>query len=88
MRNKRFESFCNYIGLENWDGAKFSNEEKWINDYKKQLRDTVTFMVYSHTRETIKSIRLPLKVWCGHYKNVLEDELLLKIFLNALKTLI
>lgn len=85
---RRASYFCQAIGLKNWDGAGFSNENQWLRYYEKQLRDNITFQIFSLTNEKLRSVWLPLKVWFGCYKPVLKKELLLKIFLKSLKTAI
>lgn len=87
-RSMRFSTFCAMVGLKDWDGEKFGNEKKWLHYYNKQLRDNVSFQVFSLTEEKLKSIKLPIMVWFNGYKDVLKKELLLEIFLIALKEVI
>jgi len=84
-RKNRIGIYCEFIGLKNWDGEKFSNESSWLKYYRKQLRNNLTFQVFSLTDEKIKSLWLPLVIWFNGYKNVVKVELLLKIYLKALK---
>jgi hypothetical protein len=85
---KRFEIFCDVIGLRNWDGMRFGNEDEWIKRYKQQLRDAACFMIYSLTEENLKSISLPYRVWRNGYSDVVKVEILLRLFLKTLQSLI
>lgn len=87
-RQHRFSTFCHEIGLRGWDGVRFSNEQEWLRDYRRQLRDNVSFQVFSLTEEKLKSIWLSLAIWFNGYQSVLKLDLLLQIFLNTLKELI
>jgi hypothetical protein len=84
-RAKRFEVFCKTIGLKEWDGSAFSNEEEWIRYYTDQLRNTVAFMYFSTTKRGFKSLRVLLKIWKGKFDLVIKPVLLLQLFLTALK---
>ena len=88
LRKQRFDIFCESVGLKSLVGNKFLNEDDWIAYYKKQLRNTTSFMVYSLTEETVKSIRLPIAVCFKRYEDVIKLEVLLGIFLQELKKLI
>ncbi len=85
FRQHRFSSFSKSIGLIDWNGDYFANEQQWLARYRKQLRDNVSFQVYSLTEENVKSIFLSLGIWLNGYQDVLKLDLLLQIFLNALK---
>ena len=84
-RNKRCSIFCASVGLKGWDGNKFSNEAEWMKYYTKQLRDNITFQVFSLSAEKISAFILLLKIWFNGYSSVLKKELLLEIWLIALK---
>ena len=84
----RFKIFCELIGLKGFDGQKFSNETEWISSYMKQLRNATAFTTFSNTEETLKSICIPIKIWRNKYGSVLKLEILLQIFLKALKKLL
>jgi len=84
-RKNRIGIYCQAIGLFGWDGRNFRNEKSWLTNYRKQLRDNVTFQVFSLTDEKLKSLWLPLLIWFNGYKDVLKLELLLEIYLKALK---
>ncbi|HLZ89829.1 MAG TPA: hypothetical protein VKQ52_21395 [Puia sp.] len=84
---RRYTLFCDAVGLK-WDGQKFANEEEWIKRYRPQLRDATTFMIFSLTEENLQSVLLPLEVWLGGYSDVAKCEILLRLFLRALKALI
>lgn len=86
-RRRRILYFCEQVGLKNWDGERFSNEKEWLAYYKKQLRDNVTFQVFSLTNEKLRSVWLPFVIWLGAYKKELKLEFLLQIFLNSLKSI-
>ena len=88
FRENRFSTYCSLVGLKGWDGEKFDNEKRWMKFYKKQLRDNISFQVFSLTQEKLKSIWLPLLVWFNGYGKVLKKEELLDIYLIALKELI
>ena len=85
-RTNRVSIFTKAVGLKGWDGTNFSNEEKWLTSYKKELKNNICFQVFSLTNEKISSIWLPLVIWFGAYKKVLKKKLLLEIFLVQLKT--
>ncbi|TNE58904.1 MAG: hypothetical protein EP344_09590 [Bacteroidetes bacterium] len=84
----RCSAFCAAVGLKDFDGANFSNEQEWLRYYRKQLRDNTTFQAWSLTDEKLRSIWLPIVIWFNGYRDVLKLELLLEIFLKALKELI
>ncbi|MBC8155295.1 MAG: hypothetical protein H7Z72_20585 [Bacteroidetes bacterium] len=87
-RQRRFSTFCRAIGLRDWDGTRFANEPHWLGYYRRQLRDNVSFQVFSLTEENLKSIWLSLGIWLNGYPDVLKLDRLLLVFLNALKELI
>ena len=84
----RFQIFCKLIGLGEFDGQNFSNETEWIRLYKKQLRNATAFTTFSNTEETLKKIYFPIKIWTEKYENILKFEMLLQLFLKALKKLL
>jgi hypothetical protein len=85
FRKNRFSIYCNAVGLKEWNGKNFSNETEWISYYVKQLRDNITFQVFSLTRHDLASIVRLIKIWFGGYELVLKKELLIRIFLTSLK---
>jgi hypothetical protein len=85
LRDRRFSIFCESIGLKGWNGTHFSNEQEWLEYYKIQLRDNTCFQVFSLTTESFKSVWLLLKIWFNGFKDILKLELLLEIFIKALK---
>jgi hypothetical protein len=85
FRKKRFFIYCKAIGLKEWNGNSFSNESEWIRYYVKQLRDNITFQVFSLTKHNFASIARLIRIWFGGYELVLKKELLLQIFLTSLK---
>jgi hypothetical protein len=87
-RRNRIPIYCEAIGLKGWNGRQFSNEKIWLNYYRKQLRNATTFMIFSLTAENFKSIFLPFQVWTNKYKEVVKVELLLRIYLKTLKSLL
>ncbi|OQX98595.1 MAG: hypothetical protein B6I24_04915 [Bacteroidetes bacterium 4572_128] len=80
----RYKHFCKTVGLNNWDGEKFSNEKKWFKYYKKQLKNNTAFYVYSRSRKPI-SVFLAIMIYFNFYKKILDFDLLLGLFLDALK---
>ncbi|WAC14310.1 hypothetical protein [Dyadobacter pollutisoli] len=88
FRARRCATFCEAVGLEGWDGVKFVNEDSWLRYYAKQLRDNITFQVFSLTEETIKSVWLPLRIYFNGFRDVIKYDLLLRLFLTSLKTLV
>jgi len=85
FRQHRYSYFCDIIGLKGWDGQAFANEDEWMKYYRRQLRNNITFQVFSLTEQKIKSVWLPLWIWFGFYDKVLEMDTLLTIFVDALK---
>lgn len=85
-RKKRFETYCKLIGLKGWNGENWKNEEIWKAYYYRQLRDNVSFQVFSLTDQKLDSVILPIKVWFGFYRNILKVEELLEIYLKELKS--
>jgi hypothetical protein len=88
LRKHRYSIFCACVGLKDWDGECFGNESEWLRYYEKQLRDNITFQIFSLTDEKIKSIWLPLVVWFNGYRRVTKYDLLLRLYLQSLKSLI
>jgi hypothetical protein len=85
-RKSRFLSFCNAIGLEDWNGTSFVNEEKWLKYYYKEMRNGICFVAFSQNEKSLSGILLPLKIWFNGYSDVLQIENVLKLFLTALKS--
>jgi hypothetical protein len=84
-RKRRCQIFCKLVGLKNWDGEKFGNEEEWINYYLKQLRNNDAFYIFSRC-ENLKGVLLALMTWMRGYKKTLRDRFLLQLFLKTLKS--
>jgi hypothetical protein len=80
----RASIFAREIGLGEWDGDKFTKQNKWMKYYKSQLRNETSFQVFSVTDEKIHSIWLPLAVWLGFYPNIIRGEELLLKFIASL----
>jgi hypothetical protein len=87
-RAHRFSIFAEAVGLQGWDGERFANETAWKQYYDRQLRDNTTFQVFSLTPETLRSVYLPWMIWRGGYKPILKFDVLLELFLVALRPLI
>jgi len=85
---RKFLIFCEAVGLRDWDGAKFGNEQSWLKYYGKQLRDNICFQVFSLTEEKLKSVWLPLRIFFNGYRDVIKYDLLLILFLKSLKQLV
>ena len=88
FRQNRFSIYCEAVGLRGWNGETFSNEQAWLDYYRKQLRNDVCFQVFSLTEENIKSLWLMIRIFFNGFQDVLKLTLLLTIYLNALKDLI
>lgn len=85
FRSNRFTTFSKVIGLEGWNGKTFSNEHRWLKYYHNELRNSVCFVAYSQNEKKLEGILLPVKIWFNCYQDALKLDLLLNIFLNALK---
>lgn len=81
---RRYSMFCQIIGLKGWNGECFENEHEWLADYKKQLRSTTAFYVYTRMPK-IKGLMLALKVWLRLYERPLKLQQLLLLLLESLK---
>lgn len=88
IRMRRFSTFCALVGLKNWDGQNFENEKEWLKYYDRQLKSNIEFQVFSLTEESVKSVWLPLKIYFNGFRNVIKYDVLLRLFLTALKQLI
>lgn len=87
-RQNRFLIYCQAVGLKDWNGNNFANEQQWLEYYHKQLRNDVCFQVFSLTVENVKSLLLMARIYFNGFQEVLKLDLLLRIYLNALKSLI
>ncbi|WP_373511594.1 hypothetical protein [Persicitalea sp.] len=87
-RRNRFSIYCQAVGLAGWNGDHFANEAQWLHYYHKQLRNEVCFQVFSVTVENLKSLLLMTKIYFNGFQEVLKLDLLLRIYLDALKDLI
>lgn len=85
FRATRFATFAKVIGLEGWNGNTFSNEQQWLKYYHNELRNSVCFVAYSQNEKSLAGFLLPLKVWFNCYRGILQLDLLMKVFLEALK---
>lgn len=85
FRQHRFSTFCQVVGLQGWNGETFANEEEWLSQYRWQLRNDTCFQIFSLSAEPLKSIWLMLRVWLNGYQPVLKLDVLLRLYLNALK---
>lgn len=87
-RQNRCASYCSIIGLKDWDGANFGNEKEWLKYYRIQLRDNITFQVFSLVTEKVQSFILLFRIWLNGFTDVLKIKLLLEIYLKTLKEII
>lgn len=87
-REKRIHIFTEAVGLKGWDGNCFANEENWITIYEKQLRNNTAFQTFSLSEAGINKFVLPYKIWRGRYNEVIKCELLLRLFITAIKDLL
>lgn len=85
FRSNRFSTFSKVIGLKGWNGKTFSNEKQWLKYYHNELQNSICFVAYSQNEKTLAGILLPLKIWFNCYQDALKIDLLLNIFLKALK---
>ena len=83
---QRYKLFTEFIGLGELNNNKFENEDAWLTYYENQLRSTIAFMIYSSTDGSLDRLSLPYKVWKKQYEEVIKINVLLNIFLKALKT--
>lgn len=86
FRKKRISIFCEAIGLGELKGNNFENEDQWLKKYRRELRDEITFQIYSLSNGKILSFFLPLWVWIGGYKKIIKVDQLLSITLVSLKS--
>lgn len=84
LRAHRCSIFCRNIGLKEWEGSRFAQEEKWISRYKKQLRNATAFYILGQLG-TKKGAWIALKIWFRCYEKELDLELLLHTLLDVLK---
>lgn len=87
-RKDKFEFFCEIVGLKDWDGNNFSNEQDWLNLYTNQLRNATAIMVVLFSGNLVQKYILPIRVWKGQYDHIIKSKTLLEIFLKKLKELI
>ena len=87
FREKRFHVFCECVGLKEWNGQSFQNEKKWLQYYSEQLRTTTAFMVFS-SAGGLDRMQLPHRVVKRQYESIIEVDMLLHLFLQALKKLL
>ena len=85
LKNLRCTIFCEIIGLQNWNGTSFSNEDKWLRHYKRELKANSAFEIFSQMNETLRSIFMLGLVWIGWYNKELKLKTLIGIFLTAIK---
>ncbi len=83
-RKRRYSFFSSAIGLKGWNGEGFNNENEWLEYQKKQLYNSDVFYIHKQSKWP-KNIWLTIVIWLKAYKNVLDMELLLYIFLKSLK---
>lgn len=85
LKNKRFQKYCECVGLKGWNGETFDNEADWLAYQYKELRGNTEFQVFSLTDEKLDGLILPAKIFFGCYKDVIKLKPLLNIFLDSLK---
>lgn len=85
-RSQKYLTYAELIGLKNFDGKTFQNEQQWLNEYDAQLRNAITFVIFSQTEMSLRKFLLPLCVWVGMYKKPLKIRPLLEIYLKSLKS--
>ena len=67
--------------MEEWDGAKFSNESDWIDGYIDQVNDAAALYVWGNTEGSWWGRGTATSAMATHD----SAESILKLFLNALK---
>lgn len=87
FRLHRFSIFCNQVGLKNFNGQYFENEETWIKYYIKQLRYGSAFCVFSQL-SNIKGLLIAFGIWIHVFDRIIVPENLLRNFLMELKRLL
>jgi hypothetical protein len=83
-QSKAISIFCDSVGLKKWNGLSFDNEKEWLKYYKGQLRNATSFYVYGEIGK-LKGIWHALKIWLHLCEKTINLDLLLRIFLDALK---
>ena len=81
----RYVIFTEQIKLGKLQGGKFSNEVAWLDFYEKELRATISFMIYAFGKADQSRVELALQAWLRAYEQVIQIRRLLKLFLDALK---
>lgn len=89
FRNYRFSTYCKEVGLA-WNGRYFPDEYKWLEKYHKQLRDNICFQVHSLTgwknpKLFFKNMKLLFEIWFNRHEEILKKDILLLIWIEALK---
>ena len=84
FQNHRFQVFCEQVGLEGWNGYVFTNEEKWIRSFTRQLRNCTAFYAYTRFSKP-KGLWLALGIYLRIYDPVIECNKVIHLFLEELK---
>lgn len=84
LRKKRIILFAHYLGLEDWNGRNFSNENEWCSYYQSQLRTCSSFYLFFF-RKKLSTILWSIFVWLGFYKKEVAVNEVLDSFMEGLK---
>lgn len=83
-KKRRIPIFCKHLGLKNWNGKSFENENQWLKYYTRELRNATLFYIYGETNN-FKGLIVALKIWLRLYDKELKLKPLLRFFLIELK---
>lgn len=85
---ERIKVNCYAMGLEKWNGDCFENENEWVSFYSKELRTTTAFYTFTRYSKSLRRWFIALKTWMGINDRYLNLNLLLKLYIQALKSII
>lgn len=84
FREHRYTYFANAIGLVNWNGHSFKNEQQWRRNYEKQLRDATIFYCLSRSSGLGRLFQAML-TWMGCTGKTIDIKKLTDLFFESLK---
>jgi hypothetical protein len=80
LREHRYSVFAGQVGLEGWDGAAFTNENEWVDDYTDQVNDAAALYIGANTEGMSK---YPAAMGMSGNQGAAT---LVRLFLQTLKT--